>query len=55
MPFEPWLKQPEQEEERHYHQDDPSLLSNHVKLESGEKPRDWFLDHLDVKLAEKVQ
>lgn len=50
MPFEPWLTQPDPDEELPPHDpDDPRLLVNILKPEPGDAPmRDWFLDHLEV-------
>jgi len=51
MPFEPWLKQPDEDEEP-YDPDDPRLLVNILKSDD-DKPVDWFLDHLEPELAPK--
>jgi hypothetical protein len=49
MPFAPWLIQPEpKDEEPLSDPNDPSLLVNILKPEPGDKPIDWFLDHLEV-------
>lgn len=54
MPFAPWLTQPDDEEEKlAYDPDDPSLLVNILKPDPGDKPIDWFLDHLVAETPPK--
>ena len=55
MPFEPWLRQPEPDEELPgYDPDDPRLLKNILKPEPGDPPMtDWFLDHLETEAKQR--
>lgn len=53
MPFEPWLKQPDRDEEMQSDPDDPVLAQIRVVTDPEERPVDWFIDHLEPELAEK--